>query len=370
MKNILYYLFLLAMLSSCGSSTQKKDAVHSDNIIRYAKGISIIPREGYSEVNVANPWKQGALLQKYILVPRDSAVPENLPEGTIVRTPLKKALIYSSVHTGAMKDIVGNYNSLGGVCDASYFADSTILSMVKNGKVTDCGSSMAPTIEKIIELSPDAILLSPFQNSGYGQLPSLKIPLIECADYMESSPLGRAEWIKFFGLLFGNLSKSESMFKTTESAYNSLKSMVDKVSDRPKVVTENIINGIWYIPGGDSYMSHILQDAGGSYPWSNDKNTGSLQFDFSQVFEKAHDAKFWLLKTFKDETLESVRESYALNAKMDAFKNNGIYSCNTQTTTLFNDFPFHPDMLLKEYIAIFHPQLLPNYKLKYYKLVK
>ncbi|MDD2962004.1 MAG: ABC transporter substrate-binding protein [Muribaculaceae bacterium] len=371
MKNlILICISFLLLLPSCGNKSKNDNQSNCDSILQYAKGLQIIESDNYTQVTINNPWKKGAILQNYILIDRNSPSPKNIPEGTIIKVPLTKVLVYSSVHASAIREICGNYNSIAGICDAQYFNIADISSRLANKSITDCGSSMSPSLEKIINLQPDAIILSPFQNAGYGALTSTGIPIIECADYMENSPLGRAEWIKLFGLLYGKTNIADSIFNATAHEYISLKESISIDEKRPKIITENVINGTWYVPGGDSYMANLIDDAAGEYPWKDDKSTGSLQLDFTQVFDKAHDADIWLLKTFGTEiTRTYLEESFPLNAKMNAFKNNGIYACDTKSTTLFEDFPFHPQILLKEYISIFHPNALTNYKPKYYKQI-
>ncbi|MEG2243173.1 MAG: ABC transporter substrate-binding protein [Muribaculaceae bacterium] len=365
MKNLFLLCALVTIFVSCNGG-RSNQLVDSSSIVE-AKGFSISSNNNYTVVSVQNPWKVGSTLQSYILVPRDKELPKNLPEGTVIRTPIKSALVYSSVHGGIIKEL-GAINSIKGVCDASYFNMASIQHGLSKGSVIDAGQSMSPSIEKIIELAPEAIILSPFQNAGYGALTNIGIPIIECADYMEATPLGRAEWIKFFGLLYNNSTGADSIFNDVSTRYKTLTALAKAQKMQPKVISEMVTSGVWYVPGGNSYMAHIIADAGGNYPWNNDKSTGSLSLDFTQVFDVAHDADIWLLKTFgNDLTYQSLKDNYELNAQFDAYQKHHVYSCNTATTSLFEDFPFHPDILLKEYISIFHPSVIPDYTPKYFK---
>lgn len=370
MKNLVIILSFL-LLVACGNSKKTDNAEGNALNLEYAKGIVITDHGKYITAEVKNPWKDGALLQTYILVPRDKELPKGLPEGTIVRIPIKRALVYSSVHCNVIHELTRSYNSIAGVCDAQYFKIPAIVDGVKSGKVADCGNSMSPTIEKVVELNPDAILLSPFQNSGYGALTATKIPIIECADYMEQSPLGRAEWIKFFGLLFGHEEHAESIFLGVKNKYLELKKITANCERRPKILTETITNGVWYVPGGKSYMARMISDAGGDFPWKDTDSSGSIPLDFSKVFEKAYDADIWLIKTFaNDASLDDIANIDSRNVQFEAFKSNNILVCNTATSPLFEEFPFHPDRLLEEFIAIFHPELIKEYHHKYYFKVK
>lgn len=342
-------------LAGCGNG---KNAGELSSDMEYARWLEITPNEGYTTVTVKNPWRQGAVLQTYLLVPHDSDVPTDA-EGVVVRTPLHSVLVYSSVHGGAINEL-GELQSITGVCDLQYFDMPEIKQGVAEGRIVDAGNSMQPTIEKVVQLHPDAILLSPFQNSGYGALTNLDIPIIECADYMENTPLGRAEWIKLLGELYGKRAEADSIFARVVKAYNTLKAAVDTINDRPKVISETVTSGVWYMPGGDSYMAHLYADAGACYPWSDNGGTGSLSLSFEQVYAKANDADIWLIKSLNAMNYSEFAAIYPLNNEFKAFKEKNVYQCPTLGTTLYRDFPFHPEVLLGEYIRIFHPGTLPG----------
>lgn len=357
------------LFASCNSSNVNNNSAVQDN--SHAKGFSVIENDGYTVVQINNPWKEGALLQTYILVPQNQALPSDLPQGQIIRTPLKNVLVYSTVHANAIMEL-GHLHAIKGVCDAQYFTIPEINEGIKKGSISNIGSGMAPVTEKIIAMAPDAIILSPYQSTGHIDALPKGVPVVECADYMETSPLGRAEWIKIFGLLFNEKNIADSIFSHVENHYNELKSSVQDITNRPKILSETIINGTWYVPGGDSYMAQLFADAGGDFPWSENKTTGSIPLDMAQVLNKAHDADIWLIKSFDPEfSYKKLKSQHSLNEKFKAFKEKNIYFCDTERTTLFQDFPFHPDLLLKEYISIFHPQhQAEDYNLKYFKPLK
>lgn len=194
----------IALILCVGCKGKRTAAAGASSSVRmeYAGQITVDSCEHYVWVKVRNPWDTAKILHSYVLVARDSCLPASLPEGTVVRTPLSKALVYSSVHCSLLMEL-GALHRIGGVCDLQYINIPAIRERCASGQMTDAGNSVNPDIERIIEMRPDAILLSPFENNGgYGRIEKLGIPIIECADYMESSPLGRAEWMRFFGLLF------------------------------------------------------------------------------------------------------------------------------------------------------------------------
>ncbi len=366
MKQLLIFALLVLALVGCkGVNTSDTAALQGDKSISDARLLVMDRQPQYTRVTIKDPWNEGKVLHTYVLVPRDSVLPTELPEGTVVRTPLQNALVYSAVHTSIMREL-GAIDALGGVVDVQYFTDSAVVRDVAAGRLADCGSSMNPTIEKVIEMNPDAILLSPYQDAKYGQIESLKIPLIECADYMEFSPLGRAEWIKFYGELLGKREQADSIYAAVKAQYLELKKQAASVAHKPKVITEMVISGVWDLPAGESYMAQMLRDAGGDYPWSTTKGSGSLKLDFNQVLDKAQDADIWLIKSFNIHTLADVKGAYALNDSFKAFKEGNVYACDTYKSHFFEEFPFHPELLLREYTYLFHPELVKDYQLRYY----
>ena len=351
---------------SCNNNDNNGISERNDYTL-HASGFTVVSYDGYSVVEVVNPWKKNVLLQRYIIAPQDVQLPDTLPQGVVLRTPLKNVVVYSSVHANIIKEL-GHIDAIGGVCDAQYFYMPEIVAGLADGTVVNVGNSMAPVAEKLIALSPDAIILSPYQNGGYMEKIPQGTAVVECADYMEVLPLGRAEWIKLFGLLFNEEAKADSIYNAVVEEYQFLKNKVVVNQVKPKVLSENIINGTWYVPGGKSYMAQIFQDAGADYPWSETETVGSIPLDMSQVLAKAHDADVWLIKSLDaDFSYDKLKKQHALNEKFKAFTDKKIYYCNTAQTTLFEDFPFHPEVLLQEYIAIFYPELAQEYTPKYFK---
>ena len=230
-------LVALALFACQGRKTASGDGDGSDTLkMKYARLLTIVRHgEGtYDEVMIANPWKAGTLLHRYILVPKGKEGDETVAQlarrrasgvrctTDTVRTPVESSVVFMAPHCQLMYEL-GVGNAIRGVCDLDYINIPDIRKRVSSSSIVDCGSSMAPDFERIIALKPEAILVSPFENSGgYGKLDKLRIPLIEAADYMETSPLGRAEWMKFYGMLFGSR-QADSLFAGIEKEYQSLK---------------------------------------------------------------------------------------------------------------------------------------------------
>lgn len=353
-KTLSAWLLLTAVAACTGrkSDTAAPQSATGDNAPA-AQLLTLEQCDGFELATIDNPWGEG-VLRRYALVPRDADVPDNLPTGAVVvRTPVSRALVYSVVHTSALKD-VGAGGAIAGVADAQFFTDPDITARVATGEIADCGSSTQPDVERIIRLAPDAVVLDTYQSANFGQVARLDVPIIECADYMENTPLGRAEWIKFYGSLVGRRQIADSIYNAVAERYRALReSRRTGAARHPRVLTESVIAGVWNVPGGDSYMAAIITDAGGIYPWADIKTTGSLSLDVDRVLAVAQDADVWLIKSFNIHSLQDLRQTSALNAEFKAFKTGNVYVCDTNRTRLYELFPFHPDILLQEYIDIF-----------------
>ena len=372
-KSVVIFLFAICLLS-CQKKAQTinpaiiSSITASDDSVLFAKGFQIETHDGYVLATVRNPWNSKLVLQRYVLVSKADSLPKNLPEGVLIRTPLSRTVCYGSVQCGFLAEFDA-LNTLIGVCEPQYINIPYVRENVQSGKIADLGQAANPNLEKIMLIEPEALFTAPIENSGYGQAAKLKIPFIECVDYMETSLLGRAEWIRFLALFFDKKEVADSLFKETVNRYNELVRLSANVDNRPSVFTETIYSGIWYQPGGNSYIAQLFRDAGADYLWKEDTNTGSIGLTFESVLEKAEKADYWLIKYagLNDMTyLRLVQENpnYAL---FDAYKKRNIYICNTGKVTYYEDLPIHPDLILKDMIRIFHPELLPDYQLRYCK---
>lgn len=374
MKNIIK-LTLIAVVCATFTLSCKNGGTQASNDggdtikLKYAELLTMVRHEGYIEVKLADPWNEGKTLHTYILVPNDERTPDNLPKGTIVRTPIQRAVVATSVHCSLLMNM-GKGNSICGVCDIGYINLPWIQQQYKSGKIADCGNGMTPTLEKIIDINADAILISPFQNSGgYGRLTEWGRPIIETADYMETSALGRAEWMKFYGLLFGSEEKAEQMFNGVEKRYNDLKATAKAAGKGKSVIMDKLTGSVWYVPGGHSTIGRIIADANADYPFASDENSGSLPLPFETVFDKGNTADVWLFRYSSPTpaTYSSFKAENKGYAEFKAYKNKAVYGCNTMTSTFYEDTPFNPDVLLKDFIIITHPQLTQLGQPRYFK---
>lgn len=369
MKLIAYlcFAFWLVACSPAGKRTSSEEVVSSDSI-QYAQGFTVQHFEAYTMVEVRDPWDSTRLLQRYLLVDREKSMPGDLPKGTIVKVPVKNVVVYTSVHASIIDQLQETAQIIG-VCEPRYMDTPAVQEGVRTGRIADLGEATAPNVEKMIEIGAELIFASPFQNSSYGPVEKIGIPIIEGADYMEALPLGRTEWIRFFGLLFGKPQAADSIFRETEQAYLSLKELAASVDKRPTVLSEKRFGSSWYVPAGDSYMAHLFKDAGADYIFKDLPGAGSTPLAFETVYDKAIHADLWIVKYNQtgEMTYDDLRTEYTPYANFDAFKNRNIYTCNTGLVPYYEEFPLHPDYLLKDLIWVFHPDLLPGYTPRYFK---
>lgn len=385
----------LGLLSCQGGKTAAGMEEGGDTLqMKYAQLLTIVSHDeqGYTEVKVHNPWKEGTELHRYILVPKGKegdatmaklagqAHGEGKAAATLgvktdtVRTPLESNLVFTAPHCQLLTEL-GCQNAITGVCDKDYINIPDIKSRAQaDAKVAhpimDCGSSMQPDIERIIALHPEALLISPFENNGgYGKLDKLRIPIIETADYMETSPLGRAEWIKLYGLLLSS-SKADSLFSAIEKEYLQLKAEAAKLPLGLSILTERKTGNVWYVPGGKSTMGILLRDAHAKYIFADDQHSGSLSMSPEQIIAKGNQVDVWAFKYFGGNALtkQDLLAEYQGYQALKAFQTGTVYETDTSCEPYFELTSFHPEILLREFIILSHPEAGDKFgKLRFYK---
>lgn len=391
----------LLMAACQGGKTAAADAEDGDTLeMKYAKLLTIVKHgDGkessdeaedidyqYAEAIIANPWKAGTMLHRYILIPKGeegdktvAMLAKRRSTGArcttdTVRTPVESNLVFTAPHCQLLTEL-GCQNAITGVCDKDYINIPDIKSRAQaDAKVAhpimDCGSSMQPDIERIIALHPEALLISPFENSGgYGKLDKLRIPVIETADYMETSPLGRAEWIKLYGLLLGS-SKADSLFSAIEKEYLQLKAEAAKLPLGLSILTERKTGNVWYVPGGKSTMGILLRDAHARYIFADDTHSGSLSMSPEQIIAKGNQVDVWAFKYFGGNALtkQDLLAEYQGYQALKAFQTGTVYETDTSCEPYFELTSFHPEILLREFIILSHPEAGDKFgKLRFYK---
>ncbi len=362
--------FILVLFLLFAADGGRVNAGGAKTELKHSSLLSIAECDGYTVVDVADPWGD-ALLQRYILVPKNMQLPDSIPEGTLLRTPLERLLLFSGVHVSLLEEI-GAAGCVKAVCDAQYIYSPEASLAISEGKVLDCGSSLDIDLERVAEASPEAIFVLPYENGGYGKLDRVALPLVECADYMEKSPLACAEWMRFYGRLVGRADVADSLFNAICNEYESLCTLAASDTVRPRLMCELKSSSAWYVPAGESTMGRMYSDAGADYLFSWCKGSGSVPLSFETVLDKAADADIWLLKynSSVEKSFSSLLAEYSGYSHFRPFKEGNVFACNSSRKRIFEESSFHPERLLKELVALFHPTLVPDYEFKYYEKMR
>lgn len=358
------FLSIAVSLSSCGNKSGVGVSSSGDTIrYRYATLLTRIAHDRYDEIIINDPWKKGHVLHKYCLVKRaDSAQVGNLPVGSdVVYLPVNRAVVATAPLCQLMLWLQAP-TVIKGVCDAEYVNIAELQKLIAQGTITSCGSSMAPSLEQMAVLHPQALFMSSYENGSFSMLKRLKAPVIECVEYMEPNALARAEWMRFYGLLIGKERQADSLFTQVEKSYKNLVALAAKAKQRPMVLTERVTGGTWYCPGGASSMATLLSDANARYVFAHDTHSGSLSLAPEAVVAAAHDADVWLFTYLGPRPLskQQLLAEYHGYANIKAFRNAKIYQCSSERSTYFNEVSFHPDFLLADMIKIFHPDIISH----------
>ena len=362
---VLLCFMVVSVLVACSNSRRTEGEQDGGDTLRmrYAHYLTMVEHEDYTEVLLGNPWKQGQVLHRYLLVPKGAegdktaetlrAMRSSGRQTDVVRTPVERGIVFTAPHCQLMYDL-GCQKCLVGVCDLQYI---NIKDVHRRKDITDCGSSMQPLMEKIVEARPEALLISPFENSGgYGKLDKLNVPVIETADYMETSPLGRAEWMKFYGCLFGCREKAEKHFEEVENHYLQLKRAAAKLPKGLSVLTERKTGSVWYVPGGQSTTGVLLKDANARYIYADDTHNGSLALSPEAIIDKASAVDVWAFKYIgKPLDKQALLQEYKGYSLLKALQTGTVYECNTVEVPFFEETSFRPDYLLQEMMILVHP---------------
>ena len=361
--NCLYFPAILAVLLSCSSPQRPETSEKGDTLrLSHSTLLSIVDFHGYRKVDIMNPWNPGSVLHTYYLVGKNNMEKisgrhgraADFQDGTTIKIPISRAVSLTTVHASLIAELSG-LEPLVGIADGRWLVTDSLRLSFLSGIISDVGEASNPDVESIMALSPDLLMASPFENSGgYGKLSESGIPILECADYMEPSPLARAEWIKLFGMLLGEESKADSIFSATEKRYESLREKAASYADSPVVLTDIPWHGVWYVPGGNSTTGRLIADANGIYPYSDNPDKGSISRPIEEVLSKCSNADVWIIRSGQPITygeLGSMSDAFAL---IKPFRNRHVFACDTSSSPIYEQTPFHPDLLLEEYIKILH----------------
>jgi iron complex transport system substrate-binding protein len=368
---ICFLVFLLFI--QCKEGTKKENTiVTSKNEIQYAKGLEIYKYKDFSIIKITNPWPEAKENFTYILQKKNGIIPDSLKQFPVIQIPIKSIVVTSTTHIPSL-ELLGVENTLVGFPNTDYVSSEKTRKLIDAGKVREVGSNESLNTEVLIDMKPDVIVSFGINNSNptLDNLRKSGLKVMLNGDWTEQSPLGKAEWIKFFGALYGLDSKANLVFSEIETAYNTTLALAKKASTKPTVLCGAMYQNQWNVPQGESWASLFLKEAQSDYLWANTKGTGSLPLPFEVILEKAQNADFWIAPG-DFSSLKEMSDSNPHYKEFASFKNKKVYSYALNKGAkggiiYFEWSPTRPDWVLKDLIKIFHPELVPNHQLYFFK---
>ena len=366
---LLFIIFLIGCTQKNENKVSKyiieKDKP-SANLVHYAKGFSILKYNGYSIVKISNPWPQANKNFTYILKEKNSIVPDSLQQFVTIQVPLQSIVVTSTTNIPFL-EMLGVEKSLVGFPNTNYISSVKTRKLIDSGLVKNVGQNEKLNTEQLIELNPNLIIAFGIDNNNpmIDNLQKSGLKVLIQADWMEQSPLGKAEWIKLYGALFGKEKEAKSLFDNIVKNYNDAVQLVATKKSASTVLYGSMYENQWYVAKGNSWIAQFMKDAKGNYLWADVEGTGSLSLSFEKILEKAKTAQYWITASpFKSLTeLENSNPHYS---QFDAFTKKNVYSFESKLGATggiiyYELAPSRPDLVLKDYIKIFHPEILPNY---------
>lgn len=363
-KYILFTAFFICL--SCKKNTETT-TVKVKNSIEYANGLEIHNYDGFTVMKITKPWPDATKTYTYVCAKSNENLPDSLYKYTFIQIPVSNLVATSTTHIPSLVAL-NETDKLIGFPHLEYISSEIVRKSIDLGHVKELSDNESLNFEKTIDLQPQVIigLSMDSETSKFNQFEKAGIPVIYNADWVETSPLGKAEWIKFFGVMFNKQEQATSYFNNIVKEYEDAKKQVEKQRSKPTVLSGSVFQDVWYMPQGGSWMAQFINDAGGNYLWSDTQGTGSLSLSFETVFEKAMDADFWI----GPGEFNSFDQMLAANkhyGQFKAFQQKQVYSYSmkkgaTGGLIFYEEASNRPDLVLKDLISIFHPNALPDYQ--------
>lgn len=379
MRILLFKFTAILLLSSffgCKQDVMQHEmAVRTQNEIRQAKGFAIYRYDGFSVVKITNPWPNATKDYTYVLAKKGGRIPDSLRLYSVVTVPLKSVVVTSTTHIPSL-EMLGQTHSIVGFPGLDLISSKEVRARIEAGKIRELGNNQSLNTELLIDLQPDLIVGFGIDNNNptLDNLQKNGLTVMLNGDWNEQTPLGKAEWIKFFGALYGKEAQADSIFNNIETAYNSMLALARKPSQKPTVMAGAIYENQWFLPQGNSWSSIFIRDAQGQYLWADSSGTGSLSLSFEAVFEKAKNADFWIGPS-QYTSLAEMRADNPHYAEFRAFQKQNVYSFSTKKGAtgglIFYELaPNRPDLVLQDMVRILHPELLPHHELFFFEKLK
>ena len=378
-KQFLTQVFSILFVVIFSGCTEKKKPLHVEQIqkesaLRYATGFSIEENDNFKIIEVTSAWPGAETKFTYVLVPREKLASITLPRDAydaIVSVPVEKMVITSTTHIPSL-EALGVLDAVVGFPNTHLISSPEARKRIDSGYIKELGTNEEINTEIVLELNPEVVVGFGINdtNKAYETLKRSGIPIIYNGDWTESTPLGKAEWIKFFAPFFNKEKAADSIFNSIEKSYTKAKTLAQKATQKPTVLTGGLYKDVWYVAGVNSWMSQFLKDANANYLWADTEKTGSIGLSLEAVLEKGVQADFWFNPSLYT-TYKELHEANSHYQKFSAFTHKKIFSnaINKGATggLLFYELaPQRPDLALLDLISILHPELLTNHKPQFY----
>ncbi len=374
-KKIFLISIIFLGLTQCKKVENQAKATINANRIEHASGFSIVDYDDFSLLTVKNTYPKAMENYTYVLHKKNVQIPDSLKKFTAIQIPIQKIVVTSTTHIPSL-EMLEVENSLVAFPNTQYISSEKTRKLIDAGKVRDIGSNQSLNTEVIFDLNPD--LLVGFSVDGdvkaFENLEKNGQKIIYNADWTEKTPLGKAEWIKFFGALFDLNEKASTLFENIEKSYLETKKLAQNAKVKPTILAGSMYKEQWFLPQGDSWAALFLKDANTNYYWKNTTGTGSLSLSFETVLDQAKEAEFWISST-EHTTIKNLLKENANYKHFKAVQNKKVYSFSTKKGqtggVLFYELAQNrPDLVLKDLIKILHPELLPNHELNFFEQLK
>lgn len=364
------------LFSGCVTEKKEQENIQSTSIeIKYAKGFSITETKDYKVLTVHRAWKNAAKPFRYVLLKKGQPLPQNLTDEIVVEIPIQKLICLSTTHAPFV-DLLGESEKIVGFAGSKYVATSSIASLIKQGKIKEVGQENGINLEVMLDLQPDLVVAYMMNEAdkSYQQMRRAGIKVAIDSEYLEESPLGQAEWIKFFAAFLDKETKADSIFNEIEKEYLATSALAKHEADKPSVFTNIPYGGTWYIAGGRSFVAKLIQDAGANYVFNRDTTHGSIPTSIEAVFQAAQKADFWL-NVSDFHSLNDLKAVDSRFIEFEAMKKGNIFNNNNKVNEnggveYWELGVARPDVVLKDLVKIFHPHILPKHELYFYKKLR
>lgn len=369
-------LFISFSFIACQNGSQKKlqkTIAQGDTLsIEYADGFEIVDYSDFKLVIVKNPWPNAEKSFTYLLAEKNAKLPEGLEYDAKIQVPVQEIVVTSTTHIPALEALQVE-KTLVGFPTLNFISSSKTRQLIDAGKVQELGTNQSLNTEILLSLHPDVVVGFAVNgnNKAFNMVQKTGIPVMYNGDWTETKPLGKAEWIKFFGALYNKLPEATQLFEQIEEDYLEAKKLAQSATQKPSVLSGAMYRDRWYLPYGNSWHGQFIEAAGGNYIWKDTRGNGSIELSFEKVFEKGQNADIWIAPG-GFASYKQLLESSAHYKKFKAFQNKKIFGYAgvkgpTGGVIFYEKAPLRPDLVLKDLIKIFHPELLPNYELTFYK---